>query len=175
MTGAPVDLLLAESALRRLATTYSRAIDRRDFVLLRSLYDDAGQDTHGHAFSGSADAYIDFVQQALSHYRLTTHYVVDALFAVDGDRAEGEVHKINHHITHDGQEVVTGSRSLDRYIRRDGVWRFLSRRVVLDWSRQQPLTETQDPAADSPCGTAGPDDPTYTLPLLPPFGAIWRG
>lgn len=172
---AGLDRLLAEAALNRLVRTYSRAVDRRDFVLLRSLYDENGQDSHGHSFHGSADDYIAFVQQALSIYSTTTHYVVSALFEIDGEQASGEVHKLNQHQTLTGDDVITGSRSLDRYIRRDGVWRFLSRHVVLDWSRQMPAQPATDPAASSPAGQIGADDPSYTLPGFAPFGAIWRG
>lgn len=164
---ASIEEIVARDSLRRLVTAYSRAADRRDFALLRSLYDNESTDSHGAMFEGGPDAYVAFCERALSAYETTVHYVVNMDFVIDGDRAEGEVHKINYHRTHapDAYEIVTGSRSLDRYIRRDGEWRFLSRSITLDWARKQPVDPAayQDFAAGSPPGKAGPDDLSYQL------------
>lgn len=179
MAEPTLDEIAAREALRRLVTAYSRAVDRRDFVLLRSLYDDAATDTHGQMFQGGADAYVAFCERALSTYEATVHYVTNMEFVIDGDRAEGEVHKINYHRTHgpESYEIVTGSRSLDHYIRRDGTWRFLSRQITLDWARKQVVDPAayQDFAASSPLGKPGPDDLSYHVlkafprgPVLPP-------
>lgn len=158
--------------LERLVSTYSRAIDRRDFALLRSLYHDDAVEAHGEMFSGSPDGYVDFVRAALANYSATAHYVVNTLFELDGDRAEGETYKINYHRTPgpDAREVITGSRSLDRFARRDGEWRFSGRSVVLDWARTQPADAAayDDFAAGSPHGAAGVADLSYAV--LPLFG-----
>ena len=157
--------LAAEAALRALVTAYSRAVDRRDFALMRSLYDDDAFERHGQAFEGGPDAYIAFLHKATAAFEATVHYVVQTSFLIDGDHAEGEVHKINYHRTHgpDRREIVTGSRSLDHYVRRDGTWRFLSRQVTLDWARTQVVDPAayEDFAAQSPPGQAGPDDLSY--------------
>lgn len=160
-----IEELTAREALHRLVVTYSRAVDRRDFVLLRSLYDDAAYEEHGAMFQGGPDAYVDFVRRAVSAYDSTVHYVVHALFEVRGDEAEGEVHKLNYHRTGGDTpyEIVTGSRSLDRYRRSGGAWRFLSRSITLDWAvkREVSALAYQDFAAGSPPGRPGPDDLSY--------------
>lgn len=157
----------ARDSLRRLVTAYSRAVDRRDFALLRSLYHDDAIEEHGAMFSGGPDAYVAFVRQALSAYEASVHYVVNMAFEIDGDEAEGEVHKINYHRTHgpDAREIVTGSRSLDRYARRDGEWQFASRSITLDWARKQVVDPSAyaDFAAGSPPGSTAPDDLSYQL------------
>ena len=156
--------LAARDCLRRLVDTYSRACDRRDFVLLRSLYHDDALEEHGDMFTGSPDEYVAWVETALSNWQATAHYVTNALFAVDGDYAEGEVYKLNYHRTLDGaEEIVTGSRSLDRFARRDGEWRFLGRCVTLDWATRRPASAEayQNFAAASPLGAAGPADLSY--------------
>jgi len=153
--------------LGRLVATYSRAIDRRDVALLRSLYHDDAREEHGEMFAGSPDDYVAFVERALAGYAATAHYVVNTLFELDGDTAEGETYKINYHRTHgpEAREVITGSRSLDRFARRDGEWRFSRRFVVLDWARAQPADSAayDDFAAGSPHGTPGPGDLSYAL------------
>lgn len=165
-----VEELLARESLRRLVTAYSRAVDRRDFALLRSLYHDDAQEEHGEMFSGGPDAYVAFVEKSLSAYEAGTHYVVNMSFEVDGDKAEGEVYKINYHRTHapDAYDIVTGSRSLDRYARSKGEWRFLSRSITLDWARKQAVDPDayKDFAAGSPPGRPGPDDLSYKLLTL---------
>lgn len=159
--------LLAEAALRRLVTAYSRAVDRRDFALLHSLYAPEAFDDHGAMYQGGVEGYIAFLRQALSRYGATTHYVVQTAFVITGDRAEGEVHKINHHreAGDSPHEVITGSRSLDLYVRRQGAWFFLRRSTTLDWAQRRPVDAAAygDFAAASPPGQAGAGDPSYGL------------
>ncbi|MBO6902124.1 MAG: nuclear transport factor 2 family protein [Rhizobiaceae bacterium] len=157
--------LAARDCLLRLVNTYSRACDRRDFNLLRSLYHDDAIEEHGDMFTGSADEYVEWVASALSNWSATAHYVANALFEVRGDYAEGEIYKINYHRTRDEtEEIVTGSRSLDRYERRGGEWRFLGRSVTLDWAEQRPASAKalESFAAASPRGRAGRDDLSYS-------------
>ena len=162
--------LAAREALRQLVTAYSRAVDRRDFNLLRSLYHDDAVEDHGDMFAGGPGTYVAFVEKALSNYAATAHYVVNASFEIAGDRAEGEVYKINYHRTHgpNAHEVITGSRSLDRYRRDDGRWRFARRSITLDWSTKRAVEAEAygDFAAASPPGRPGGDDPSYTMLTL---------
>lgn len=162
-------------ALQDLVQKYSRAIDRRDFALLRTLYHDDATEEHGGMFSGPASAYIDWLPSVLAKNETTAHYVVNTLFEIDGDRAEGETYKINYHrsLPPNAIETITGSRSHDRFERRDGVWKFSYRGIVLDWSTVRPV----DPeayaqfAAGSPPGKADETDLSYArLPLFPRGG-----
>ncbi|WP_342363255.1 nuclear transport factor 2 family protein [Terrarubrum flagellatum] len=157
----------ARDALRRLVESYSRAVDRRDFVLLESLYHPGAIEEHGDMFRGSPAEYAVWVQSALARYEATAHYVVNALFVIDGDRAEGEVYKLNYHRTHrpDATEVITGSRSLDRYEKRAGRWGFTRRSITLDWATRRPadLGAYSDFAAGSPHGQPGASDLSYRL------------
>ena len=84
---ASVDDVIARESLRRLVTAYSRATDRRDFALLRSLYHDDAVEQHGDMFAGNPDEYVAFVEKALSAYEATVHYVVNMSFEIDGDEA----------------------------------------------------------------------------------------
>ncbi len=166
---------LAEAAdrseLRQLVDLYGRAIDRRDFTLLRSLYWDDATEEHGNMFRGTADEYVSWVEGALAMNEMTVHYAVNTLFALDGDYAEGEVCKVSYHrLTGDPKtgdpvrEVTTGSRSLDRYARRNGVWKFLHRYVVLDWAEQRDADTSAYAsfAANSPPGRVDGEDASFT-------------
>ncbi len=162
--------LAARDCLWRLVNAYSRACDRRDFALLRSLYHDDALEEHGEMFTGSPDDYVVWVATALAKWSATAHYVANALFEIRGEYAEGEVYKINFHRTLDcAEEIVTGSRSLDRFARRDGEWRFAGRYVTLDWAHRRPTSRAaySSFAAGSPHGKPGADDLSYSkLSLL---------
>ncbi len=169
------DELAARDCLLRLVQTYSRACDRRDFALLRSLYHDDAVEEHGDMFTGSPDEYVAWVEGALNNWSATAHYVTNTLFEIRGDYAEGEIYKINYHRTLDGaEEIITGSRSLDRYERREGEWRFLLRSVTLDWAETRPANAKayRNFAAASPPGRPGRDDLSYSkLTLFAPGAA----
>ncbi|MBN9061850.1 MAG: hypothetical protein BGP06_20180 [Rhizobiales bacterium 65-9] len=165
--------LAARDCLWRLVNAYSRACDRRDFALLRSLYHDDAREEHGDMFAGSADDYVVWVEKALANWSATAHYVANALFEVRGALAEGEIYKLNYHRALDGrEEIITGSRSLDRYERRDGEWRFCGRCVTLDWAQRRPASAEayESFAAASPHGVAGPSDLSYAKLAL--FGRL---
>lgn len=165
--------LAARDCLWRLVNTYSRACDRRDFALLRSLYHDDALEEHGDAFTGPPDAYVAWVAGALENWSATAHYVANGLFEITDDYAEGEIYKINYHRTLDeSEEIVTGSRSLDRFARRRGEWRFLGRCVTLDWAQRRPASADahESFAAASPHGKSGAADPSYHKLTL--FGAM---
>jgi hypothetical protein len=153
-------------ALHDLVLTYSRAVDRRDFALLRSLYHDDSVEEHGSMFSGSGPDFVDYVSRTVIQFEQTAHYVVNALFTGRGAYAEGEIYKVNYHRTRgpDRFEVTTGSRSHDRYEKRDGVWRFSYRAVVLDWARKTPVDEEayRHFAAGSPPGQPDATDLSYS-------------
>jgi hypothetical protein len=158
--------LAARDCLWRLVNAYSRACDRRDFALLRSLYHDDALEEHGDMFRGPPDAYVAWVTDALENWSATAHYVANALFEVRGAFAEGEIYKINYHLTRDGaEEIITGSRSLDRFARRNGEWRFLGRCVTLDWAHRRPVSREafENFAAASPHGQPGEADPSYRV------------
>ena len=162
-----VQTLADVDALERLVAAYSRAVDRRDMALLRTLYLPDATDTHGRGYDGPVDGYIAYVKQALAAYDATAHYVLQTTFKIDGDHAEGEVHKLNYHRTHgaNATHVITGSRSLDTYARCDGAWYFRSHHVVIDWvdRRAANAADWDDPAATSERGVAGPQDASYRV------------
>src|SRR5438270_3408248 len=55
-------------ALQHLAAAYGHAVDRRDYVLLRSLYHEDAIDDHSPYFCGAASAYVDWLPSMLSNW-----------------------------------------------------------------------------------------------------------
>lgn len=147
-------------ALRELVEAYCRGIDRRDLELVRSCFHEDAIDDHGTLFRGGRDDYVALIAGYLEQFSMTTHHVTNALFDIDGDDAEGESYVLAHHITKGWapQNIVASGRYLDRFERRDGVWRISHRTGIGDWSS---LAKGFDPEGWN--GRVDASDASYSL------------
>jgi hypothetical protein len=66
-----LELILAERAIQRVLTSYSRGVDRFDFETVRLCYWPDGTDDHG-SFVGGVDEFIPFVQKSLNRFEEET-------------------------------------------------------------------------------------------------------
>lgn len=156
--------LLDRAALERLVLAYCHAIDRRDLALVRSLYHDDAVDDHGAMFCGSPDEYVAWLPGMLANWQATSHTVTNMLFLIEGDRANGEHPTVAWHRTADGtQDLIAHGRYLDEYERRDGVWKFWRRSLVLDWMEERANAPAPGGGVDDgvELGRSGADDPAY--------------
>jgi ketosteroid isomerase-like protein len=164
-TDAALRDMLDEHQLGKLVHAYCRAVDRGDFAMLRSLYAPDASDAH----AASLDEYVAQLEATRPYLRSMQHHVTTVNFAVDGDRAEGEVYAIaTHTLRAKGRDVdvTIGGRYLDRYEKHSGAWRFSRRSLVTDWA------EVNDPSRvdfshpitrDSPVGTLDDSDPSHAF------------
>jgi hypothetical protein len=173
---AELQALLDKQAIAELVYGYSRAVDRKDFALLRSLYTDDGRDDHGGLYCGSATGYVDWLEQAMQACDITTHSVNNHLIVLkDATRAEGEVYVTAYHRLADGagafNELIEGLRYLDQYERRGGRWLFAQRTLLNDWCQVGPAYwDLENPALKgTPVGRADAEDPSYRLLSHPAF------
>jgi hypothetical protein len=162
--------LLDQIALRDLVMLYCRGCDRRDFALVRSLYHDDAIDDHGVMFKGSPDAFVEWLPQAMAPWELTLHSISNSLFAIDGDRAEGEHHVRAYHRTFapGRREYIVHGRYLDRYERRGGTWKFAHRSLVFDSGEIRDVDEAGFAriGGDAVHGAIDRGDPSWALALL---------
>lgn len=153
-----------------LVMRYCRGVDRRDYALIRSLYWDDAVDDHGDMFCGSPDEYIAWLPSALEPLDCTIHSIGNSLFVVDHDMAEGEHTSVNFHRTRaqPRQEIIIHGRYLDRYEKRDGVWKFARRKIIFDHGYVQPVNEDGLSAAgaDAPHGSDDRKDGSWEFPKL---------
>ena len=114
----------ARVELRALAHSWCRAVDRGDAILL--------------AATG-----IDACQMVPSGTSRVVHAVSNLRFAVDGDTASG-TSRFTQFVTHDGpdgpRERISVGRFEDRFIRRDGAWKFADRRSMVEQNYEGPST-----------------------------------
>ena len=158
--------LLAKQACAELVYKVARAIDRCDEALLRAAFHADATDDHG-MFTGSALDFITWVLPLLSTMKRTQHCICNVLIEVEGERAVGESYFTAYHVAGQGSGgdafTVAAGRYLDRFERRDGVWRIAHRLAAYDWNAQVPSTDGWDRAALGAWtfGARGPADASY--------------
>jgi len=161
---------LDRAMLTDLVMRYCRACDRRDFAQVRTLYHGDAIDDHGTMFRGTPDEFVAWLPEVMSHWALTRHAISNSLFVIDGDRAEGEHYVEAWHRTfgEEARQFVALGRYLDRYERRDGVWKFSYRSLVFDHGWIEPVDSMalDRMGKDAPNGRADDQDPSFGYPLL---------
>jgi ketosteroid isomerase-like protein len=130
--------MLDEFALRKLVHAYCRAVDRGDFPTLRDLYHEDAVDAHGDFSTGSVDEFLGTLAASRPHIRSMQHNITTVNFAIDGERAEGEIYTLAVHTFGAGDrdvDVIVGGRYLDKYEKRRHIWKIVERTIVTDWAR----------------------------------------
>lgn len=135
----------ARQALRDLVERYARGADRRMPAEVADLFVPDGRLAifEGGLSEARSDlrgrAMIEKALGRLSRYRVTTHLLgqqhVDELDLGRG-RAAAETYCMAHHVT-DGppaRDHLMAIRYLDEFERTSEGWRFLERRLIVDWT-----------------------------------------
>ncbi len=168
--------LLDKEAIRELVQVYCRGADRQDHDLMRSLYHEDAIDDHGPFFKGSAMEFIDNLPEIQKPMEILHHNVTNHIIELDGERAEGEVYVLAFHkaATESGSvDLLTGGRYLDKYEKRNGIWKFSHRAVVADWANlhDPSIVSLDNPMIEgSYIGKPGTADPSYEF-----FTGLQRG
>lgn len=142
-TSSRLELLADKQEIYDLICRYCRGVDRLDRTLMRSCYHDDATDKRGFV-GGTADEFCDFAISMLRALVSTQHLIGNALIEVEGDTAFGEIYLTAHHrLIVDGVEkdLFVGGRYVDRYERRDGVWKIAYRTELHDWTRTEDAKE----------------------------------
>jgi hypothetical protein len=164
MSDASVQNLLDEEAIKRLHLRYCRGVDRMDWDLIRSCYHPDAIDDHGE-YVGGIDGFIAYAQANLPTFTSTSHCVCNQLVEVRGDTAFAEHYAIAYHRlpARDGdpeRDWIANVRYVDRLERRDGHWRIVHRRSIVDADRVEIVRQVLVPL-DEMRGTRDRSDPSY--------------
>ncbi len=158
--------LLAKQEITEVLYRYSRATDRADLDLLRSVFHPNAHDDHG-MYVGPIEGLIERWKTPSRAYPITQHAISNILIDLDGAAANVESYFNAVHRKKDAtgawDELLRG-RYLDRFEQRDGVWRIAKRVVIYDWSRVVPAQEHEwweQFSGDFKRGVRGPNDPSY--------------
>jgi hypothetical protein len=140
MTPDPeMQALLDKQAIHEVVLRYCRGIDRLDPELVRSCYHPEATDDHGR-FTGGRDEFIEWVMGTLQRFDGTMHVVANHLTELDGDTAVAETYGIAYHFGSPPEDhrrnFTTGFRYVDRFERREGVWKIAARVAVREWTHK---------------------------------------
>ena len=159
-----IEQLLSKQEIYELSCRYMRGLDRHDPELLKSVFFEDGWCEYGF-FNASPADFIDFAMEALASHIANQHVIGNVLIEFEGEEAFGEVyfnayHKVRNE-SGEFEDVFIAGRYLDRYERREGVWKMAYRSEIVDWSRTSPSNDPYFEAAPG-CRRGGrQDDPVF--------------
>jgi hypothetical protein len=135
-------------AIRELIDSYAHFADRRQPERQAALYTEDGRtlvysdsaaSEPSQILTGRAEHVEGF--RTLSQYAATMHFNGQSLITLEGAVASGETYCIAHHLlANDAGRtlLVLFIRYEDTFAKRDGVWRFAERKLLIDWSDSRP-------------------------------------
>ncbi|RLU08148.1 hypothetical protein CS078_17515 [Pseudomonas prosekii] len=129
---ARLDHLESRSAIETLISAYANAFDRLDADLLQQIWhQDSTLDLPGFGSAQSRDEILRMAEQSWQQMPHMHHWMANPLIQIDGDSAAGTV--AANCLFHDIEQgpVQVSGLYYDRFERRDGEWRFVSRRFEL--------------------------------------------
>ena len=111
---------------------------------MRATYHDDAIDNHG-MFNGPIDEFIKFCRQHHERYDMFMHLLGSPNIDVDGSKAFAEtycllIQRMKPQKTYNADvalHVMAGSRFLDRFEKRNGLWKVSERQVIVEWFRNE--------------------------------------
>lgn len=155
-------------AIADVLNMHSRGVDRADEATLKSAYWPDAQVAYG-GFNGAAHEFCSMLPRVIRRFAHTQHRIANVTIDLRGDDARVESYVTAYHYLEaaDGTdtEMTYLGRYLDRMAKRDGVWKIIHRRVLMDWNQNVPATAVFEGAPFDGLvrGTRYPDDPVYEL------------
>jgi hypothetical protein len=169
-------------AIRDCQYRYARAVDRLDVELLRECHWPDASIDFGALTANSLDEIVEKLEPIWATMFPCKHLMGNMLIEIAGTQATLETY---HHSFDRGQnadgswyERISSGRYLDRLEKRDDEWRFIHRRVVLDWNQMWTVEENGgvmtvlDQLDATSKGLRKPDDLSYRV--LRPEATDWR-
>lgn len=152
-------------AIVDLAARYMRGLDRLDGALLAAQFWSDARCEYG-IFSGTPADFAAFCMAALKDHARNHHMLGQHLIDFTGENeAYGEVYYQAYHRVagEDGnpRDLFIAGRYVDRYERREGVWKIAYRSELVDWLRDDPASDAMLAGAPFIIGARKPDDPLY--------------
>ena len=143
------DELSSKEAIRECIYRINRGMDRIDRGLMLSGFH---PDAKIRWASAETMELTTFMEAAIKIQHTTSrvqHLVGNILIDLQGDLANVESYEIARHLTPFGDEkkdLIIASRYVDKFSRREAVWRIVRRDKVVDWIR---IFEGADPLFDN--------------------------
>jgi hypothetical protein len=134
------DAVADKQAITERIHQYCYAVDLYDRELGQSLWHPDGTVTFEGVFDGLGRDYFDWHSQFKDSGVVTSHNVTNVLIQLEGDRATSTAYVHSCTRVGDTDHVMWG-RYDDTWSRREGQWRFDSRRFTLALSQSFPVAD----------------------------------
>jgi len=145
--------LSARAEITDVIHRYCHATDRRRWWLMDSVFHEDAT-CHLSVIGGSWREFVKQGEALLAHVGVTLHQVGNIQIALEGDVAHSETYITAFHRvppdappggpfggTGEAYDAVFGARYIDRFERRDGVWRIAVRRSAAEYRHYRPVNE----------------------------------
>ena len=134
MDEAKLQYLLDRQEIQDVIHRYARGLDRHDDDILRSVFHDDAVDNHG-PWVGPREAFVEWANGPChGHTNAHLHQISTHNCEIDGDVAHTESYcQWVHRLKDERNVTVGGGRYVDRLEKRDGEWRIVVRRLILDY------------------------------------------
>lgn len=165
---ARLDALEARQQIIDVLHRYARGWDRLDEDALRSCFFADAEHQHS-SFKGRSQDFITRALPMVAKTRSTSHAISNVMIEIRGNAAVSECYFFAHHrrATAEGsdeEDYFLGGRYLDRFEKRDGLWKIAKRRGLNSLERVVPRADrTFATAAPDSFVKRKPDDPLYEL------------
>ncbi len=154
---ARLEKLLDKQAIEEVVMRYSRTLDWLDTEGQGSCYWPDADINYGF-YAGDGAGWVPVVMEVELGSERRWHLCGGLLIAVEGDRASSECYGFTVSCAPDqpGEKMdsLFGGRYLDEWEKRDGEWRIIRRKYILDFTYQLPN------------GLAGLAESGFELPIL---------
>lgn len=163
-----VRILRDHEEIRQAMYAYARGVDRGDQELLEQCFHDAADDDHGNFKGDKATALAALARSARNKFTIASvHHLGNILIDLNGDEADVETYFMASQTREDTGKIFTRmrvGRYLDHFVRQDGIWQVIRRKVVDDWSRLDEVINTaREVGPENNHGTRDKLDPSYLV------------
>ena len=168
-----LERVMSKSEIYDLVCKYMRGLDRLDKDLFRSVFHDDAYCDYGF-IKTDPDSFTSFCMDALRDHIANHHMIGNSLIEFDDeneDTAYGEIYFNAYHKTIENDvntDVIIAGRYLDRYERRNGIWKIAYRSEVNDWSRTEPTNDPYFDDSDCHRGKRQDDDVYFREKMYKP-------
>lgn len=132
-----LDELRSRAEITEVLLRYCHGVDRLDEAMLRDCFHPGATHRHG-SFEGLSADFCTFALELVGGLRLARHQLGPPSITLDGDTARAETYFTSYHRLPAGEPLedrLSGGRYVDRFDRRDGVWKIVDRFGVNEWVR----------------------------------------
>ena len=158
--------MLDEFQLRKLVNGYCRAVDRGDIAGLRGMYHPDAEDDHGAFSTGKVE---DFPPRSPPHDPTSGRCNTTSPRRTSQSSGLRRRRDLQHFAArrsiagNKDIDVIVGGRYFDKYEKRDGIWKFLARKIVTDWAHVNDPSSVDlgHPITRDTSGTPDENDPSY--------------